>query len=248
MYAVTDDVIQCLDLKTGALKWQEKGNGNYCSPILVNGKIIHNTGHAWYPIFTMMFRASGAKFEKLGWFPYQPKLEEYQQKGQVATCSSPTVADGRLYLRCGGGLPEHESLLGDCVACYDLTAAGNGKLVAPQQGAVQVVDRSAKPPMATVSLGVGRDRELPAQAPNSAGSTGSDTGHSTASRIGSIVAADTPDWSKNWPQFRGPAGDGRADATADPPAKFNLDRDIRFNTNLPAPGAVRRSFGASGSI
>ncbi|HET6250164.1 MAG TPA: PQQ-binding-like beta-propeller repeat protein [Tepidisphaeraceae bacterium] len=68
VYAVTTDEIQCLDLKTGALKWQEKSNGNYCSPILVDGKIIHNTGHAWYPIFTMMFRARARSSRNWGCF------------------------------------------------------------------------------------------------------------------------------------------------------------------------------------
>ena len=50
------------------------------------------------------------------------------------------------------------------------------------------------------------------------------------------LAADPPGWSKNWPQFRGPSGNGTTAADADPPAKFNLAKDLRYRTKVPKKG------------
>ncbi len=44
------------------------------------------------------------------------------------------------------------------------------------------------------------------------------------------------DWATNWPQFRGPAGDGAAADDADPPVQIDLARDLRFKTAVPAKG------------
>ncbi len=50
------------------------------------------------------------------------------------------------------------------------------------------------------------------------------------------VAPAVPGWAKNWPQFRGPSGDGRAADDADPPARFDLAKHTRFSTVLPDRG------------
>ncbi len=237
VYAVTNDMLQCSHLKTGALKWQEKMNGNYCSPIVVDGKIIHNTGHAWYPISTLMFKASPEKFESLGRFPYDPKLGEYQPKRQVATCSSPAVADGKLYLRCGGSALDVEAALGDCVACFDLTEAGNRELVAaqkPRTGAASI--SPAKPLTATDTAVAKVSREVPTKASTLASAAGAGTGEAPAARTVSTAAPQRPGWTKNWPQFRGPWCDGRAAADADPPTELDLAKDTRFSTPVPARG------------
>jgi hypothetical protein len=55
-----------------------------------------------------MLQAGSDKLEVLGLFP-DPK-----KGGSVASCTSPALANGRLYVR-----------LLDCLACYDLTEAGN---------------------------------------------------------------------------------------------------------------------------
>lgn len=133
------------------------------------------------------------------------------------------MADGRLYLRCGGAVSDHPSRLGDCVACYDLTVAGNSNILPPEPGARAIPGAPSR--TTTVS---------PAR--NPPGSTGPETGRATPSRTAFNATAQSPDWSKNWPQFRGPSGDGRAGGAADPPATFNLATDVRFNTNLPASG------------
>ena len=86
----------CVDLKTGQVKWDKLGvTGEVASPIAADGKIIYspvagpNIG---------MFKASPQKFEELGRFP-----------ANISNCSSPAIADGRLYVR-----------MNDHIACYDL--------------------------------------------------------------------------------------------------------------------------------
>jgi outer membrane protein assembly factor BamB len=120
VYAGSSNPMRCLDLKTGAVKWETKKLGNfYSSPILADGKVLYPTGHGWYPLALAMFRATPDQYEELGRFP--SNYSEYTNSGLIATCSSPAIADGRLYLRCGGNVARR-GILGGCVACYDLRA------------------------------------------------------------------------------------------------------------------------------
>jgi outer membrane protein assembly factor BamB len=95
----------CVDLKTGAVKWQQRGiSDETSSPILADGKIFY------LPVFNKpgwskpsnigMFKASPEKFEELGRFP-----------AWTSEHSSPAIAGGKLYVR-----------MKDHVACYDLRA------------------------------------------------------------------------------------------------------------------------------
>jgi outer membrane protein assembly factor BamB len=108
-YLVNSSFMRCLDLKTGAIKWERKEvNNHYASPILADGKIICPTGgrdHNYY----ILLQATPEKFEELGSLGKVPN-----GKHIGACCTSPALADGKLYLRLENG-----------VACYDLTEAGN---------------------------------------------------------------------------------------------------------------------------
>jgi outer membrane protein assembly factor BamB len=92
---------RCVDLKSGQVAWNERGaSGNgIASPSAADGKVFYNAeeGKSF-----LMFKATAEKYTLLA---------KTTRLG-VAPCSSPTIVDGRLYLR-----------LKDCVACYDLTSA-----------------------------------------------------------------------------------------------------------------------------
>ena len=97
--------VYCLSLKTGETKWKNRspGGANICSsPILADGKIIMPTGvpgpHSGFAL--EMIQPSPEKYISLGTF-----------NPEMAQCSSPAFAGGKLYLR-----------LWDGVACYDLRA------------------------------------------------------------------------------------------------------------------------------
>ena len=87
--------IACVEVETGNVKWEARAGGEICSPVLVDGKIISGEDNG---ANTICFRATPEKFEQLG----KAKLNQ-------AICTSPAVADGRLYLR-----------LDQAVACYEL--------------------------------------------------------------------------------------------------------------------------------
>jgi outer membrane protein assembly factor BamB len=99
------DVWSCVDLKTGALKWQARSkipaSCPASSPVAVDGKIIHpiGNGHDADRFQVEMLRATPEKYDLLSAF-----------SPGVTAFSSPAVAGGKLYLR-----------LWDGVACYDLT-------------------------------------------------------------------------------------------------------------------------------
>ena len=89
--------LRCFDMRTGEAKWtavgDHGGNAEGASPILADGKImaqikdpdaVPERGGSW----TVMFRAAPEKFEELGQF-----------HSEAATCVSPSVANGKLYLR-----------------------------------------------------------------------------------------------------------------------------------------------------
>lgn len=94
----------CVDLTTGAERWHEKTQTSHCSTLVAaDGKVFMNFGafmHGYDTESVRMFKATPDKFEELARF-----------SPHVTICSSPTLADGRLYLR-----------LDDAVACYDLRA------------------------------------------------------------------------------------------------------------------------------
>lgn len=88
---------KCISLETGELKWEEKlrGNAEISSPIVADGKVIAVVGTV-----LQMFKASPAGYASLG-----------TAKLGVESCTSPSLVDGKLFLRLRQG-----------VACYDLTA------------------------------------------------------------------------------------------------------------------------------
>lgn len=75
--------------------------------------------------------------------------------------------------------------------------------------------------------GEGRGDGQPAQQAMQAG---------RAAMGGGVTAIGPAEWSRNWPQFRGPGGDGVAPEGASPPETIDLDRHVRWRTPLEAPG------------
>jgi outer membrane protein assembly factor BamB len=85
LFMVNDNgIAQCVDTKTGQIKWTERLQGDHkASPLAADGKVyfINLLGRC-----TVV--AAAAKFERLG----DNKIDD-------DTVASPAVADGRLYLR-----------------------------------------------------------------------------------------------------------------------------------------------------
>jgi outer membrane protein assembly factor BamB len=100
----------CLDFKTGEVKWQFSPQTESTSAIAADGKVFGLAGDHRL----MMFKATPEKFELLG-------LGSKQDLAPHGP--SPSIANGRLYVR-----------LADCVACYDITAAGNPAVTPPSEG------------------------------------------------------------------------------------------------------------------
>jgi outer membrane protein assembly factor BamB len=103
--------LRCLDLKTGVVKWEVKNEVHYSSPIAADGKIIMPEGHKDRNYYVLL-KSTPEKYEELGNFGRDPKNGIQHTGG--AGCTTPTLANGKLYIR---GM--------DCIACYDLTEAGN---------------------------------------------------------------------------------------------------------------------------
>ena len=145
----------------------------------------------------------------------------------VAPCwTAPTVARGKVYIR-----------YSDRLVCYDLMEAGSRELAATQNPDTGEAGNSpAKPHIVTDRPPASANRYLPGQAPKAASTAGAGTGKTPATRTASTVVPQRPGWTENWPQFRGPWGDGRAAADVDPPATLDLAKDTRFSTALPARG------------
>jgi outer membrane protein assembly factor BamB len=184
VYLIDASVTRCLHLQTGAVKWTERKGVNYSSALLADGKVFAYQNLSHGPMHLMMYRATAGKFELLGEF-HPPSAE----------CSSPALADGKLYLR-----------LHDCVACYDVTAAGTSTALdkpSATAGQRQARGRIAFPVP---------DPQLPMPRTSSPEPVG---------------------WSKNWPRFRGPTGDGVAAADADPPIRVDLATDLIFKEPVP---------------
>ena len=93
VYVVGAGRVGCWALADGALKWEKKQGGEIASPILADGKIVALVGGVLH-----LIRAAPDAYALLG-----------KASPGAATCSSPSIADGRLYLR-----------LTNAVACFDL--------------------------------------------------------------------------------------------------------------------------------
>lgn len=95
LYAVGANKALCLSLADGNQAWEQKYTCEIASPVLADGKLfalVEGGGTL------LMVRATADKFDLLA-----------KHKLKAASCSSPVVLDGRMYLR-----------LEDGVACYDL--------------------------------------------------------------------------------------------------------------------------------
>ncbi len=96
----------CHDLLTGKMKWTQKfAHTETPSPILVDGKIIAHANLDKIGSTTVMFKATPEGYQELGRIDYKGAPLNFW--------ASPTVADGRLYVR-----------MQDCIACYDLAEHG----------------------------------------------------------------------------------------------------------------------------
>ena len=113
-YADTDI---CRDLKTGEQKWGFHDQNQSSSAIVADGKIftVYASPNHGDPRL-MMCRPSPEEFALLGFGPYG-KPEDRVPRG-----STPSIANGRLYVR-----------LEKCIACYDITAAGNPAATPPKR-------------------------------------------------------------------------------------------------------------------
>ena len=94
VFAHAGGALRCLDL-TGKELWAQAVGGEISSPVLVDGKLIAVCGDGKL-VMTDATTAKPAKFN--------------EARIPVLGCSSPAVADGKLFLR-----------LKTAVACYDLT-------------------------------------------------------------------------------------------------------------------------------
>ena len=96
VYAVASSSTLCVSLSSGETAWEGKpGRGDICSPLVADGKLIAVLGGRTLALM----RASPAGYELMA---------IHRLTG--ASCASPALAGGRLYVR-----------LADGIACYDLT-------------------------------------------------------------------------------------------------------------------------------
>jgi outer membrane protein assembly factor BamB len=95
----------CKDFKTGDLKWEK--TFIFCiGPVVADGKLFMHGGGGHGPSRdVVMIKATPEGYIELG---------RFAAVAMPILMSSPALADGKLYLR-----------LAECVACYDLTEAGN---------------------------------------------------------------------------------------------------------------------------
>jgi len=234
----SDGSLVCVNAATGEVKWKEKiGEG---SMAVVDGCLLCLT----YGGDLLLVEPHPEGFKKLAemkkaispeaWENHRaerlndpPRFKEAVGGFGVAPCwTAPAVARGKVYIR-----------YSDRLACYDLMEAGSRESAAAQNPDTGEAGNSqAKPRIATDRPPASANRYLPSKAPKPASTAGAGTAKAPATRTVSTAAAERPGWTKNWPQFRGPWGDGRAADDAAPPAKLDLAKDTRFSTALPARG------------
>jgi hypothetical protein len=104
--------VRCRDLKIGEFRWLANFGCQCTSTIAADGKIffVHTFGSRKPRL--MVFKANPEKFELLG---------VGSATDAVPEGCTPSIANGKLYVR-----------LADCVACYDITAAGNPVVTPPK--------------------------------------------------------------------------------------------------------------------
>ena len=83
-FITNDGFATCLDARSGAAKWRERLPGQYrASPLAAEGRIYFLNTAGWTTVV-----AASDRFEKLA----ENKLDD-------ETLASPTVSDGKIYIR-----------------------------------------------------------------------------------------------------------------------------------------------------
>jgi outer membrane protein assembly factor BamB len=101
VFLLGSDTFACYDLESGEERWQKKGRVEISSPVLVDGKLLSVTNNGG---FLVLLEASSKGYEELA-----------KARMRAARCPSPAVSRGKVFLR-----------MRDRVACFDLTASGQG--------------------------------------------------------------------------------------------------------------------------
>jgi hypothetical protein len=100
--AYARNLLTVLDLKTGAVTLNEVSKGGQCSTgLMADGKIIFVCDCDYKIGRLIAFKATPDKYEEMGQLPSR----------DVAACTSPAFADGKVYVR-----------MPTAIACYDLRA------------------------------------------------------------------------------------------------------------------------------
>jgi outer membrane protein assembly factor BamB len=97
LYGANDEILTCLDFKTGKVKWHEREPGKG-SLIWADGLLFYRNEHGEM----VLIRAKPDSYEQLGRF-------EQPEQSPAKTWAHPVLANGRLYLR------DQDLLL-----CYDV--------------------------------------------------------------------------------------------------------------------------------
>lgn len=101
VYAVAGSKTVCVDVESGAVRWQANpGRGDVCSPLLADGKLVALLGGRALAIML----ATPDRYQLLG-----------KARLAAASCASPALTGGRLYVRMRDGL-----------ACLDLRRKQDG--------------------------------------------------------------------------------------------------------------------------
>jgi outer membrane protein assembly factor BamB len=109
VYAVAGEKTVCVELASGKLAWEGKpGKGDIASPVVADDKLFAPLAN----MFVAMVSATPDKYQLLD-----------KTRVTLAPCTSPAVADGKLFVRTGEGL-----------ACYDLTADAAQQASASERG------------------------------------------------------------------------------------------------------------------
>ncbi|MCY3018324.1 MAG: PQQ-binding-like beta-propeller repeat protein [Planctomycetota bacterium] len=199
---------RCLSLRSGEVKWELKlDHTEVSSPVLADGKI-----------FAIVEGYGEKNPSRVIMYKATPEkfegLATTPRTGDTLCLScSPSIAGGKLYLR-----------LRNTTACYELTAAAYGGQDLAAGGDIPESVTALKSSAVEAPQTKPADLRIALPRPAAAGETPA------------LRPEDPPDWSKNWPRFRGPSGSGATAADADPPIKFDLAKDVLFRVDVPAKG------------